>query len=84
MRPYAWPVVDALAGEVRITMTHTGNMPTPNGPIAPTARTIVLESCDFCRFRDGRVVSFHTYFDQMAMLAQLGLLPSPDHATASA
>jgi hypothetical protein len=39
---------------------------------------VVLESCDVARFRDGLIVSFHSYFDQLAMMAQLGLLPVPE------
>ena len=74
---------DALAGEVRISMTHTAPMATPNGPIPATGRTVVLESCDVARFHDGLVVSFHSYFDQLAMLAQLGLLPAPPEEAVS-
>ena len=53
-------------------------MPSPNGPIPPTGRTVVLESCDIGHPRDGKVVSFHSYMDQLAMLAQLGLLPTAE------
>jgi steroid delta-isomerase-like uncharacterized protein len=67
---------DTLAGEVLMTGTHTAPMVTPNGTIPATGKTITLEVCDFARFRDGRVVSFHSYFDQLAILAQLGLLPA--------
>jgi len=74
---------DALAGEVRVTMTHTGPLPTPNGPIPPTGRTVTLEACDVARFRNGKIVSFHSYFDQFLLLAQLGLLPAPAHAAAA-
>jgi predicted ester cyclase len=68
---------DAFAGEVRLTMKHTGSMATPTGPIPPIGRTVVLESCDVGRLRNGKLVSFHSYFDQLAILAQLGVLPEP-------
>jgi coproporphyrinogen III oxidase len=29
------------------------------------------------RFRDGRHVSFNLMFDRLAMLAQLGIIPTP-------
>jgi hypothetical protein len=29
------------------------------------------------RIRDGLLASWHTYYDQMAFLGQLGLLPEP-------
>jgi ketosteroid isomerase-like protein len=69
---------DALAGEIRVAMKHTAPLLTPNGPVPATGRTVVLESCDVARFRGGLVVSFHSYFDQLAMMAQLGLLPEPE------
>jgi ketosteroid isomerase-like protein len=69
---------DALAGEIRVAMTHTASLLTPNGPVPATGRTVVLESCDVARFRDGLVVSFHSYFDQLAIMTQLGLLPAPE------
>ena len=72
---------DALAGEVRMTGTHTAPMVTPNGPIPATGKTITLEVCDFARFANGKVVSFHSYFDQLSIMAQLGLLPAPGMAS---
>jgi ketosteroid isomerase-like protein len=75
---------DALAGEVRMTARHTAPLMTPNGPVPATGRTIQMESCDIARFRDGLVVSFHTYFDQLALMAQLGLLGAPQELQAVA
>lgn len=65
-------------------MRHTGSLPSPNGPIPPTGRTVVLESCDLARTRDGMIISFHSYFDQLSLLAQLGLLADPTAPAASA
>jgi hypothetical protein len=50
---------------------------TPNGIVPATGRTIQMDSCDITRFRDGLVVSFLTCFDQLALMAQLGLLGAP-------
>lgn len=69
--------VDAFAGEVRISMRHTGTMQTPNGPLPATGRQVSLESCDVGRVRDGKIVSFHSYFDQLALMAQLGRMAVP-------
>jgi predicted ester cyclase len=66
---------DALAAEVRVTMTHTGPLVTPNGTIPPTGKRVTLEAVDIAHARDGLIVSFHSYFDQLALLAQLGLMP---------
>jgi steroid delta-isomerase-like uncharacterized protein len=68
---------DRIAVELTVTATHTGTFHTPQGDIPPTGRTLVWESVDFITLRDGKIASWHTYFDQMAFLAQLGLLPEP-------
>lgn len=66
-----------IALELRITGTHTGTMQTPNGPIPPTGRQVVWESVDFVTVVDGKIATWHAYYDQMAFLGQLGLLPAP-------
>jgi predicted ester cyclase len=52
---------DKVAVELVVTATHTGTFRTPQGDVLAT----------------GRPVAWHTYFGQMAFLAQLGLLPEP-------
>jgi steroid delta-isomerase-like uncharacterized protein len=66
-----------IAVELVVTATHTGTFRTPQGDISATGRSVVWESTDFVTLRDGEIASWHTYFDQMAFLAQLGLLPEP-------
>ena len=68
---------DRVAVRLRITMTHTGPFATPQGEVPPTGRTVVLESSDVITVADGKITVWHTYFDQMSMLGQLGLLPAP-------
>jgi predicted ester cyclase len=68
---------ETIALELRITGTHTGTMQTPNGPIPPTGRQVTWESVDFVKVAGGKIVSWHAYFDQMAFLMQLGLIPEP-------
>lgn len=68
---------DRVAVRLRVTMTHTGPFVTPQGEVPPTGRTVVLDSADVVTVVDGRISSWHTYFDQMSMLGQLGLLPAP-------
>ncbi len=67
---------DAIALELEVTGTHTGPMPTPQGPVAPTGAKVVWESCDYIRFRNGKISSWHGYFDSVPFLSALGLLPS--------
>ena len=60
-------------GELRITVTHTGVFTTPMGDLPPTGKSVVLDACDVVRFDgDGKVVSWHAYFDSASMMAQLG------------
>lgn len=57
------------------TARHTGPMPTPDGgTIPPTGNTVSSPFACFFQARDGRCVSHHIYWDNMAMLAQLGAL----------
>jgi steroid delta-isomerase-like uncharacterized protein len=64
---------ESIAVELRITMTHTGTFSTPMGDIPPTGNRVELQSCDVVRFDpDGRIRSWHTYFDQASMMAQIG------------
>lgn len=55
----------------------TGTLPTPNGPIPPTGRSLNLESVDFIEVVDGKFASWHAYYNQLSFMAQLGLLPAP-------
>jgi predicted ester cyclase len=68
---------DTIALELRITGTHTGTLPTPNGPVPPTGRSLNLESVDYIKMVDGKIASWHAYYDQLSFMAQLGLLPAP-------
>jgi hypothetical protein len=38
---------------------------------------MVIEQCDIARVRDGIVTSFHSYFDMLSLLAQIGAIPTP-------
>ena len=55
---------------------NTKPLPLPSGEtIPPTGRSIRLRSCDVVTVEDGKAVSHHFYYDQMELLAQLGLAP---------
>ena len=61
--------------------THTGAMPSPDGQmIPPTGRRVELAYADFFTVRGDKVVSDRLYMDRLAMLEQLGLIPSPGAA----
>lgn len=59
--------------EGRATGTHTGTLRGPAGEIAPTSRKAQVDFCGVYEFEEGKVTSFHLYFDQAEMLSQLGI-----------
>jgi predicted ester cyclase len=71
---------DTIAVELRVTATHTGPFRTPEGEIPATGKKVAWDSVDFIKIREGRVLSWHTYFDQLTFLQQLGLAPQPETA----
>jgi predicted ester cyclase len=72
-------VVDGerCAFEALWTGQHTGPMAGPGGEVPASGRSISLPFCGVAAARDGRISELTVYFDQMAMLAQLGLVPDP-------
>lgn len=68
---------DLVVAEGTWQGTHTGPMQTPQGEVPPTGRRPRIPFAGIVRVRDGRVVSVHNYFDQMAFMSQLGLMPEP-------
>jgi limonene-1,2-epoxide hydrolase len=64
--------------ELCFTGDNTGAMAMPDGTaLPPTGRSVSLSNAVIVRTDNGRVVSWHSYFDQMAFLQQLGLIPEP-------
>ena len=61
--------------------THTGPLPMPSGALPPTNRRFTVEACSFgSADANGLILKQHEYFDQVAILAQLGLMPAPAEA----
>jgi ketosteroid isomerase-like protein len=62
-----------------IVGTNTGPLPMPGGESLPaTGRSIRVQECDAITVEDGLVTSHRFYFDQMELLAQLGLAPTTE------
>jgi ketosteroid isomerase-like protein len=73
---------DAVAFELEIAGTHSAPLVGPAGEIPPTGRDMRIFAANVWRVQDGRVVSYHVFFDQMAFMIQLGLVPDPSaHAS---
>ena len=68
---------NTAALEVTWKGTHTGPLASPQGPIPPTGKRMVLPYVDLFRVRNGKITEHRVYYDQMALLGQLGLLPVP-------
>lgn len=67
---------DSVIAEAVIIGTHTGPLGTPDGKeIPPTNKRIDLAVADAFDVNNGKVAGHRVYFDQMAMMMQLGLVP---------
>jgi steroid delta-isomerase-like uncharacterized protein len=66
---------NTAAFEVELTGTHQGILPSPNGPIPPTNRSMRLTIGRFVHFtEDGQITSDNRYYDIMSIMSQLGLM----------
>jgi steroid delta-isomerase-like uncharacterized protein len=62
--------------------THDGTLASPNGDVPATGRRLEGRFSQLARFVNGRAVEEQLYYDQMDVIAQLGLMPEPAGATA--
>ena len=67
---------DDFADEWTIAGTHNGPFKLPDGgEIPPTGRHVEIKGMEFVRVRDGKIAIDNLYYDSVAVLAQLGVLP---------
>ncbi|HVO74483.1 MAG TPA: ester cyclase [Ignavibacteriaceae bacterium] len=59
--------------------TQTGTFRSPDGDIMPTGKSVDIPFCDVFKIKNGRIVSYNSYFDTATMLKQLGLIPELKH-----
>ncbi|MCP4686004.1 MAG: ester cyclase [bacterium] len=64
---------DLVAFYVTYAGTHTG----PMGPYPPTGKEMSLECFGYHRIENGKIAETWVTWDNMATMAQLGLLPPP-------
>ena len=62
--------------------THRGPMVSPQGEVPPTGRKLALPYCDIFEVEAGRIAAHRSYFDQMEIAQQLGLVPEAAGANA--
>ena len=77
---------DTVALEGRWSGTHTGTFATPQGDVPPTGRRLEMAFALFVTGEPavGEAARVALYMDQLAMAAQLGLLPDPQATGATA
>ena len=63
------------AEEAKFGGTHTGTLRSPAGDIPATGKAVLSRYAAVSRVEDGRITSFHMYFDLVDVLAQLGVMP---------
>ena len=77
--------IDDMIGEgdkvvTRITYrgTHTGDLM----GIPPTGKHVAVSAMTIDQIADGKIVETWRLFDQLSMMQQLGVIPTPEEATA--
>jgi ketosteroid isomerase-like protein len=70
----AFDAGDVIVVEGRFAGTFTGPLVSPDGEIAPTGATVDLRFADVSRAHGGKIISYHTYYDQLGLLTQLGIM----------
>jgi steroid delta-isomerase-like uncharacterized protein len=66
---------DTAINEWTASGTHDGPLETPEGIIPATGKTVSIRGCDAITVKDGLITSQRVYFDQLAFMTQLGLVP---------
>ena len=67
---------DRFADEWTFTGTNTGPFRLPDGSEVPaTGRPVEIKGMELVEVRDGKIVVDNLYYDFMAAVAQLGLVP---------
>jgi len=59
--------------------TQTGPLMSPEGDIMPTGKSVDVPFCDVFKIKNGKIVSYNSYFDSSTMMKQLGLIPEMKH-----
>ena len=74
---------DTFADEWTFAGTQTGPFLLPDGgQLPPTGKRVEIRGMELVQVRDGKIVLDNLYYDSMAVLVQLGLVPVPEGAIA--
>jgi len=75
--PYVIQNGDDLAIEGIWEGTNLGPLATPQGVLPPTGARVELRYAGIAKIRGDKLAAVRVYFDQVALMGQLGLLPEP-------
>lgn len=68
---------DRVAAQWTATGSHTAPLDTlSGGAIMPTGKSVTLDGVVVTALREGRIVHEASFWDQVALLSQLGLIPA--------
>jgi quinol monooxygenase YgiN/predicted ester cyclase len=72
---------DLFADEFIFRGTHTSTVRLPDGTeLPPTGLRVEIRGMELVQMRDSKIIVDNLYYDNVAVLAQLGLLPQPKPA----
>src|SRR5258707_4798349 len=77
----AFATQDQVALECTVRWNDTGPLYLPSGALPRMRRSSELRYCLVFEFRNGKIVSLHSYYDMVTQLEQLGLVPAGGQAT---
>jgi predicted ester cyclase len=77
----AFATEDQVVLEGTSWWTTTGPLQLPSGALPATERSGKSRFCFVLQIRNGKIASFHSYYDMMTMLEQRGLAPATGQAT---
>lgn len=66
---------DTAINEWSMSGTNSGPLETPEGIIPATDKLVTLRGRDALTVREGGIRSHRAYYDQLAFMTQLGLVP---------
>ncbi|MET7692245.1 nuclear transport factor 2 family protein [Streptomyces sp. NPDC005483] len=76
---HSYEAGDTAIDEGVFSGRNTGPIQLPTGETLPaTQKEIRIRGVDIATVRDGRIVDYRLYFDEMEFLGQLGLLPDDE------
>ncbi len=67
---------ETVVAEGTLSGTHDGPFRTPNGEIPASGNQVTLRYATVKRFKDGKLISEHLYFDQLEFMQQIGAAPT--------